>query len=104
GKAWDRPVDHDAHRPFGGVGTHIDHRLGEALIGHAGQGNQKLAFEKAFALINFRVLRRCHGDSLFAGTPDAKSIAIAGSAFREPFGWAKSASMIRYEEKDDQGR
>jgi len=27
--------------------------LGEALIGHAGQGNQKLAFKKAFALVNF---------------------------------------------------
>jgi hypothetical protein len=40
-----RLVDDQPHRPFGRVGAHVDHRAGEAPIGHDRHGDQQLPVE-----------------------------------------------------------
>src|SRR4051794_5732581 len=54
-KPLDRFVDDDAHRAGPRMRAHIDHAALEAWIGHTGQGDKQLAFEKIVAADGLRM-------------------------------------------------
>jgi hypothetical protein len=55
-----RLVHDDAHRPFRGMGANIDDGAREALVPHAGHGDEHLAVEVAGSGVLFRAAELSH--------------------------------------------